>query len=106
VHARNLVETLEEIEKKHPNHCIIAIDASLGSEEHLGYVTLKEGSLRPGSGVQKNLSKVGDIAITGIVNVQGLLNQASLQATRLSVVMKLADCISLGLQLAGHRQLR
>lgn len=105
VHAMNLTETLEEIKEKHPDNCIIAIDASLGSRDHLGFVTLKNGSLLPGAGVKKNLTSVGDISITGIVNACGVLDHAALQTTRLSTVMALADCISLGLQLAGHRQL-
>lgn len=105
VHALNLAETVETIKKKHPDNCIIAIDASLGSRDHLGFVTLKNGSIQPGAGVRKTLTTVGDISITGIVNTCGILDHVALQTTRLSTVMALADCISLGLQLANHRQL-
>ena len=105
VHALNLAETVEKIKKKHPDNCIIAIDASLGSRDHLGFVTLKNGSIQPGAGVRKTLTTVGDISITGIVNACGVLDHVALQTTRLSTVMNLADCISLGLQLASHKQL-
>lgn len=105
VHALNLAETVEKIKKKHPDNCIIAIDASLGSRDHLGFVTLKNGSIQPGAGVRKALTTVGDISITGIVNACGVLDHVALQTTRLSTVMALADCISLGLQLASHKQL-
>lgn len=105
VHALNLAETVEKIKKKHPDNCIIAIDASLGSRDHLGFVTLKNGSLQPGAGVRKTLTTVGDISITGIVNACGVLDHVALQTTRLSTVMALADCISLGLQLTSHKQL-
>lgn len=105
VHALNLEETIAEIKKKHPDNCIIAIDASLGTREHLGCVTLKAGSIQPGAGVRKKLATVGDISITGIVNSCGILDHMTLQTTRLSTVMNLADCICLGLQLTNQRRL-
>lgn len=100
VHAINLKETLSEIYKRHPHSLIIAVDASLGSFSHIGYVTLGTGSLKPGLGVKKELPEVGDIYITGIVNFSGLLDNLLLQSTRLATVMNLADCISIGLSSA------
>ena len=93
VHARNLSETLEKIHNYHYNPLIIAMDASLGHSRHVGYVTLGMGSLKPGTGVEKDLPQVGDICITGIVNVSGMINQMLLQTTRLNLVMKLSDFI-------------
>jgi putative sporulation protein YyaC len=100
VHALNLTETTKEIYKRYSNPFIIAIDASLGTSNHLGYITLGKGPLTPGSGVKKTLVPVGDIFITGIVNVSGVLDNLVLQTTRLDTVMTLADCISLGIRLA------
>lgn len=97
VHAKNLVDTINEIHRKYPDSFIIAIDASLGKNTHVGYITLGEGALRPGAGVDKDLPSVGDIFITGIVNFSGLLDSMLLQTTRLNVVMKLADFIYLGI---------
>ena len=57
---------------------MIAIDASLGQKKHLGYVTIGNGALYPGAGVQKNLPPVGDIHITGIVNTAGLMGASYL----------------------------
>lgn len=94
VHAQNLDETLELIHTAHPDIPIIAIDASLGSKKHLGYITLGKGPLQPGAGVNKDLTAVGDIYITGIVNTSGLLEHMLLQTTRLSLVMHIADCIA------------
>jgi putative sporulation protein YyaC len=99
VHALNLDETWEYISQAHPNAIVIAIDASLGSKKHQGYITLGSGPLYPGAGVQKNLRAVGDIFITGIINISGALEYLVLQTTRLSTVMNMADCISLGI---GH----
>ncbi len=98
VHAKNLTKTLENIYETYKYPFIVAIDASLGKDKHVGYVTLGEGSLSPGIGVDKNLPIVGDIFITGIVNVSGYLNHMLLQTTRLDTVMQLADYICIGLR--------
>lgn len=96
VHAKNLQDTIAFIRTNHKNPLIIAIDASLGARNHIGYVTLMEGGLRPGIGVDKNLPEVGDISITGIVNLSGMVSQMLLQTTRLHVVMQMADFIVQG----------
>lgn len=98
VHANNLAQTIATIQDEHKDSLIVAIDASLGTSNHVGYITLGEGSLKPGAGVKKTLPEVGDIHITGIVNLSGILDNMLLQTTRLNVVMKLADCISLGIK--------
>ena len=51
IHAKNLEATLQIIQLYHPDALVIAIDASLGIVDHIGYVTLGEGSLSPGVGV-------------------------------------------------------
>ena len=103
VHAKNLEETLLEIDHTYTNSAVIAIDASLGQSDHVGYVTLAKGALSPGIGVNKNLPQVGDLHITGIVNTSGFANQIMLQTTRLSTVMALADFISMGILYATNR---
>lgn len=97
VHAKNLEAAIHIIRNNHPNCLLIAIDASLGIEEHIGYITLGEGALAPGVGVSKNLPAVGDLFITGIVNLSGGRSQTLLQTTRLSLVMHQAEFIYQGL---------
>ncbi len=97
VHAKNLQETLDMISKNHLDPLIIAIDACLGKMEHVGYITIGEGALKPGAGVRKDLPPVGDLFITGIVNFSGFMDMLVLQNTRLSLVMKMADIISAGI---------
>lgn len=94
VHAANLSDKIQEISKCKKNPFILAIDASLGSRDHIGFVTLGNGPLKPGLGVNKELPNVGDIHITGIVNFSGMMEGLLLQTTRLSMVMQLADTIS------------
>lgn len=103
VHAKNLSDTIQQIYATYQNPCIIAIDASLGKSSHVGYITVGEGSLKPGAGVNKELPHVGDIFITGIVNFSGLLDQMLLQTTRLNVVMDLADFICLGINYCNYQ---
>ena len=100
VHALNLPEISEYIHSAHPNALVIALDASLGSRKHLGYITVGKGSLFPGAGVHKQLPPIGDIFITGIVNVTGSFEHLILQTTRLSTIMKITDCICAGVLLA------
>ena len=67
VHAVNLDRTIEEMEEHYPDAIIVAVDAAVGRWDHVGLVTLEKGPLRPGLGVRKELTAVGDISITGIV---------------------------------------
>ena len=103
VHALNLNETVEVLHLQHPHSLTIAIDASLGTRAHLGFLTVSENPLKPGLGVRKKLPPVGDISITGIVNTSGAFDHFQLQTTRLATVVKMADSIVSGLTLA-HRQ--
>ena len=97
VHALNLSRISRQIKILHPEGLVIAVDASLGQKKHLGYVTIADGALYPGAAVQKELPPVGDIHITGIVNIAGVLEQLTLQTTRLYTVIPLADTLTQGI---------
>lgn len=106
VHAKNLETTLSAINREHPDSLVVAVDASLGTTRHVGFITLGKGTLKPGSGVNKELPSVGDISITGIVNISGFLGNSILQTTRLHVVMRMADCICTGIHYLMQEQLK
>lgn len=97
VHASNLKERLDEIHSVYKDPFVIAVDACLGRIENVGCVNLGDGSLQPGAGVNKDLPPVGQIHVTGIVNVGGFMEYLVLQNTRLNLVMRLADVIVGGL---------
>ena len=99
VHAMNLERYLSVLNTCYKDDLIIAVDASVGSREHIGFVTLGKGALKPGLGVSKELRAVGDIFITGIVGSCGSYDPLMLQSVRLSIVMQMADCISGGIGL-------
>ncbi|MCD8397102.1 MAG: spore protease YyaC [Lachnospiraceae bacterium] len=91
VHACNLDKTLSQIKKKHPYSTVIAVDASLGTQYKVGSVFIRPGSLKPGMGVSKDLPAAGDISITGIAGVQNSQPYLTLQTTRLSLIMAMAE---------------
>lgn len=97
VHAKNLCETIEEIKLQYTNPFIVAIDACLGSLQNIGKIFVEKKPLTPGAAMNKDLPAVGDLSITGIVNISGTLEFMVLQNTRLYVVMSLADVISKGI---------
>lgn len=97
VHAKNLSKVLTEIKEKYTNPYIIAIDACLGSIQNIGNIIIEDKPLSPGAALNKNLPKVGDLSITGIVNISGALEFMVLQNTRLYTVMHIADVISRGI---------
>ena len=91
VHAMNLENYMAVLRTCYQDDLIVAVDASVGNREHVGYVT--------GLGVSKELRSVGDIFITGIVGSCGNYDPLMLQSVRLSVVMQMADCISRSISL-------
>lgn len=103
VHAKNLKDKIEYIYASYNKPFIVAIDACLGKLERVGYINVSKGALRPGAGVNKELPAIGDIHITGIVNLSGFMEYIVLQNTRLSTVMKIADTISSSFKLSLWR---
>lgn len=101
IHAVNLAEKLEIIETTFHNPFVIGVDACLGHSKNVGTIQIKQGALRPGAGVNKTLPSVGDIHMTGIVNISGFMEFFVLQNTRLYLVMNLAKTISDGIYKAG-----
>lgn len=92
VHAMNLDEKIKLIPK---DRIVIAIDACLGKQVNIGTLSLRKGYMNPGSGVGKTLTKVGDFAVNGVVNISAkdnnILNFQVLQGTRLNTVYKMVN---------------
>lgn len=102
VHAANLQQVLTAlaVDPGAARRVVIAVDACLGRTESVGYISVRPGALRPGTGVNKELPPVGDLHIMGVVNVGGFMEYFVLQNTRLSLVMRMAEVIARGLRLA------
>lgn len=103
VHATNLTDYLIEITENHRNPFIIAVDACLGKSASIGHLISGVGPIQPGSALKKNLPAVGDIHITGVVNISGFMEHSILQNTRLSIVMDMAEKIAALLDSLDHQ---
>lgn len=90
VHATNLADTMHWVSQQFENPLILAVDACLGRVESVGLISVGAGSLKPGAAVNKTLPEVGQVYITGVVNVGGFMEFLVLQNTRLSLVYRMA----------------
>ena len=90
----NLKSNHEPISRDHHHHTILAVDACLGQSKNVGSIQVGLGPDQTGAGVNKDLPEIGQLHITGIVNVAGFMEYVVLQNTRLSLVMKMAEIIS------------
>ncbi|HHY47743.1 MAG TPA: spore protease YyaC [Firmicutes bacterium] len=97
VHAANLSDAIRRVTVTYPRPYVIAVDACLGRLESVGAIVISKGPVKPGTGVNKDLPAVGDLHITGIVNVGGYMEYLVLQNTRLSLVFRMAKTIACGL---------
>lgn len=96
IHATNLPDMMRKLGFA-PNQFIIAIDACLGKLDNVGSISVNDRPLLPGAGVSKQLPPVGQMHITGTVNVGGFMEYLVLQNTRLSLVMEMAQLITTGI---------
>jgi putative sporulation protein YyaC len=94
VHAMNLIDVIEQIRQQYHHPFIVAVDACLGQSSSVGHIQVGIGPVKPGAGVNKDLPPVGDIHLTGIVNVGGFMEYFVLQNTRLSIVFNMAEVIA------------
>lgn len=80
----------------HPDSPIIAIDAAVGLSGDIGLIKLSKKSIKPGSGANKKLAKVGDVSIMGIVAEKSVFNYSLFSATRLNIIYKMSEIIAEG----------
>ena len=80
----------------HPGSPIIAIDAAVGNAGDIGLIKVAKRGLKPGSGANKKLNKIGDVSIMGIIAEQSVFNYSLFSATRLNVVYKMSEIIAEG----------
>ena len=85
------------LKKIHPNSKVIAIDAGIGQSDDVGLIKILNHGLKPGLGVDKNLSTIGDISVVGIVASRSVGSVNLFNYTRLNLVYKMARIIADGL---------
>lgn len=87
----------EFLKKTHPDSPIIAVDAAVGLAGDIGLIRIAKRAIKPGSGANKKLAKVGDVSIMGIVAEHSVFNYSLFSATRLNIIYKMAEIISEGI---------
>ncbi|MFZ3577682.1 spore protease YyaC [Virgibacillus sp. DJP39] len=103
VHATNLESYIQLIHNKHRNPFIIGVDACLGKSTSVGNIILGKGALKPGAALNKSLPPIGDIHLTGVVNISGFMEFSILQNTRLSLVVDMAKQLASLLMMIDER---
>lgn len=88
----------EFLHKTHPDSKVIAIDAAVGEPSEPGLIKITDSPLRPGSGANKRLAKVGDVSILGIVGEKAAFSYSMLNLTRLGGVYSMAKTVSRAIQ--------
>lgn len=87
----------EFLKRTHPDSPIIAVDAAVGLAGDIGLIKVARRGLKPGSGANKKLAKVGDVSIMGIIAEQSVFNYSLFSATRLNVIYKMSEIIAEGI---------
>ena len=82
------------LRRTHPGRKVIAIDAAVGEAGDIGLIKISDAALRPGSGANKKLGKVGDISVLGVIAEKSLFNYAVLNSTRLNVIYTMSQIIA------------
>lgn len=90
IHSTNIEIMIKQISRSFPNYKIISIDGCLGSEEDIGLIKFKEGSITPGAAISKNHSPIGDYAIEAIIEKKELSNYLLELPFRLRYMYKMA----------------
>lgn len=81
----------------HPGSPVIAVDAAVGLAGDIGLIKIARRGLKPGSGANKRLAKVGDVSIMGIIAEQSMFNYSLFSATRLNIIYKMSEIIAEGI---------
>lgn len=100
VHGGNLDFVWYCLKWWYPSATVVAVDSTLGRLWQVETIAVGIGSIRPGAGVDKVLAPVGDIYVTGCVNLSpsgDLDGLTVLQNTRLRIVMRMAKVIAAGI---------
>ena len=84
----------EFLRETHPSRPVIAVDAAVGDAGDIGLIRVTSGGIRPGSGANKRLARIGDVGILGIVAEKSVFNYSLLNLTRLNLVYRMAERIS------------
>ena len=96
--AKEVPYAVEFIKRAHPDSLVIAVDAAIGKKEDVGLIKVQKTGIKPGLGVNKDLPKVGDLSVIGILG-EKRGEKALFTVGKISTVYKMAEKIATGLQI-------
>lgn len=94
VNASNLSDALDFVGTMHPDKKIFIIDAAVGDASEVGCVQLVDGGIVPGAATDRNLPKVGDLSLIGVVSMRGAKNFYASHFDRVTLVKKMAEVVA------------
>ena len=98
--AQNLDYAHRFVKQLHPNNQIVVVDAAVGENSQLGHVQISNGGIFPGAATNKNLPRVGDLSIIGIVAEKGMADFYTTSQQKNQLVAQVAQCIAGAILLA------
>ncbi len=104
VTAREVKYVGEFLRKTHPDSKIVAVDAAVGEDTDVGLIKATDAALRPGSGANKRLGRIGDVSVLGIVAKKTAFSYSVLNLTRLNMVWSMAEVVAGALTALSCRQ--
>lgn len=100
ISCTNVERVIQTIKNRHPNACIIVIDAALSKRENIGKIFVSREKTMLGKGLNKNKIEIGDLSIRAVVGKNNKLpyyNFAVLQNVSLNDVIKMATIVTEGI---------
>ena len=97
IHRQNFTQETARLYGRFADPYIIAVDASLGSQDRIGSIRVRRGSLRPAAAFTDDLPAIGDLSVTGIVGASGAYDYHTLQSARLGLVSHMASQLATAL---------
>ena len=91
VNAKNLKAYGEMIREHHANALLIVVDSTVGNSGDVGEVRITKNGVKPGGAAGKNIPRIGDIGILGVVGKKG----GSLVSTLMNVDISVVECLSI-----------
>lgn len=95
--AKEIKTVFNTINKLHPKSKILVVDAAIGEELDIGKIKIKDVGIKPGEGINKDLEKIGDVSIIGIVSDKSHSKTSIYSDTRFSLIKKMATVIVNGI---------
>lgn len=101
VTAKEVDEYGKTLKTLHPDSVIVAVDSAVGGADEVGDVKVINAPLAPGLAIKRNLNKMGDISVIGVVSERKDDNFKALKETDFCLVGKMAKVITDGLGEVG-----